>query len=240
MTMPRLLDPRDIDARRILVIAPHPDDESLGCGGLMVMLAAGGRQIHTLFVTDGGASHPASKSWPRQRLASQRESEAAEALARLGLGNQPRSFLRLRDADMPQPGSAEWTAARDRVEQLLAGFRPDLVLLPWRRDPHRDHRDSWRLSTEAIAASGRAIATMEYAIWLDEFGQLGDRPAPDEAEFVAFDVSHLRVAKRQAVAAHLSQTTALIDDDPDGFLLGEETIARLTGPLEIYVRPWDG
>ena len=54
-----------------------------------------------MFVTDGGASHPGSRAWSRQRLAAQREAEAEEALRRLGAGDEPRSFLRLADADMP-------------------------------------------------------------------------------------------------------------------------------------------
>lgn len=237
---PRLLDPRELAAARVLVVAPHPDDESLGCGGLMAILAAGGARIHTLFVTDGGASHPRSSSWPRERLAAQREAEAAEALARLGLGHHPRSFLRLRDADMPAPDSPGWSEARDTVRQLLACFSPELVLLPWRRDPHRDHRDSWRLVTDAMGLAGSPAQTLEYAIWLDELGAEADRPRPDEGERVAVDVSHLLAVKRQAVAAHVSQTTTLIDDDPEGFLLTEATIQRLTGRLEIYVRPCGG
>ena len=88
-------------AKRILVVAPHPDDESLGCGGLIAKLAAAGRLFHTLFVTDGGASHSASFKWPRRRLAAQREWEAADALHFLGIGGHARTFLRLRDGDMP-------------------------------------------------------------------------------------------------------------------------------------------
>ena len=51
---------------------------------------------------------------------------------------------------------------------------------------------------------------------------------------VSFDIADVVETKRAAVAAHLSQTTALIDDDPDGFMLDAATIARLTGPIESY------
>ena len=62
-------DPRTLTARSILIVAPHADDESLGCGGLAAILAKDGRQFHTLFVTDGGASHRNSATWPRAALA---------------------------------------------------------------------------------------------------------------------------------------------------------------------------
>lgn len=223
-------------AKNILVVAPHPDDESLGCGGLIATLAAKQRNFHTVFVTDGGASHPGSRTWPRNRLAAHRELEAAEALCRLGIGQQPRTFFRLRDADMPPPSSPEWHAALNAVIFLVSTFRPDLALLPWRRDPHRDHRDSWLLFTEAFARISASPTILEYAIWLEEFGQEADYPRSDEVETLAFDISPVIAKKRAAVAAHVSQTGDLIDDDPSGFRLQTATLDRLIGPSETYFR----
>ena len=68
-------------ARKILVVAPHPDDETLGCGGLISLLAQNGSAFYIVFVTDGSASHRNSRAWPSARLAAQREQEARNALA---------------------------------------------------------------------------------------------------------------------------------------------------------------
>lgn len=70
---------------RAVVIAPHPDDEVLGCGGLLQRLAEAGRTLQLISVTDGSASHPGSDRWPVQRLSVVRPQESAEALRRLGL-----------------------------------------------------------------------------------------------------------------------------------------------------------
>ncbi|MBC8130049.1 MAG: PIG-L family deacetylase [Rhizobiaceae bacterium] len=226
-----------LDAARILVIAPHPDDEALGCGGLLALLAARDRTIHVVFVTDGGASHLGSTAWPRARLALQRESEAAAAMEALGLGDHARSFLRLADAAMPPPDSVEGLRALDALTKVVRVLMPDLVLLPWRRDPHRDHRDAWALTHAALAAFDRRPRSLEYAIWLDELGAPEDRPVGGEAERVAIEISAVQDLKRAAVMAHVSQTTALISDDPGAFRLSLETIDRLTGPLEFYWRP---
>jgi LmbE family N-acetylglucosaminyl deacetylase len=231
-----VLDPATLSVTNVLVIAPHPDDESLGCGGLISSLAATRRTFHTLFMTDGGASHPGSRLWSRERLAACREREATDALASLGIGHHARTFLRLRDADMPAVASREWYAALARVALVLRTFHPDLVLLPWRRDPHRDHRDSWALVTEAISDVGMAPIQLEYTIWLEEFGQLDDYPRADEAEPVFIDITAALQSKRSAIAAHLTQTSDLIDDDPAAFRLSAATIARLTGPYETYWR----
>jgi LmbE family N-acetylglucosaminyl deacetylase len=225
---------RVLDAERILVVAPHPDDESLGCGGLVAKLAAAGRLFHTLFVADGGASHQASLKWPRDRLTAQREREAAEALHFLGVGDHARTFLRLPDADMPLANSTEWSAAVAATAEVVRGFSPDLVLLPWRRDPHCDHRASWHLAQAAIRAMKALPLYLEYRIWLDELGKADDYPRPGEAERVVIDISSELTCKRAAIAAHRSQTTSLIDDDPKGFRLMPKTIDRLTGTIETY------
>lgn len=220
-----------------LVIAPHPDDETLGCGGMIAALTQHGHHVHTVFVTDGGASHTGSSLWSRQRLAECRESEASEALLRLGAADQPRTFLRLPDAGMPDFGNPSYVQALDALITILRGLKPRLVLLPWRRDPHRDHRDSWRLATDAIVRAGQTPKTLEYAIWLDEFGTPQDRPCNCEMERIAIDVSDHIEAKRHAVDAHRSQLGMMITDDPSGFVLTEQTITRLTGEEEVYWRP---
>jgi LmbE family N-acetylglucosaminyl deacetylase len=219
--------------QRALIVAPHPDDESLGCGGLLALLAQQKCEVMVLFVTDGGASHRHSRLWPRQRLAALRRAEAAAALAELGLGNAQREFLNLRDADMPMPASKEWRSAVARVTQIVERMRPELVVLPWRRDPHCDHRASWQLMDHTMGGAFRPIM-LEYAVWLDEIGAPDDHPRPGEAQMVAVDIAQTAAAKKRAVALHLSQTTALIEDDPDGFCLSRTTIERLTGPVERY------
>lgn len=228
--------PDPLAARRVLVIAPHPDDETLGCGGLIAQVVAAGGLVHTVFVTDGGASHPRSRAWPRPRLAALREAEAAAALAALGAGDAPRTFLRLHDAGMPEPGSDAWVTARDAILRIVETVDPDLAVLPWRRDPHRDHRDGWRLAEEALRSAGARTPVLEYAIWLDELGAPEDFPAAGEVEEIRVEIGPAAAMKRAAVAAHRSQISDLIDDDPDAFRLAPATIARLTGASERYWR----
>jgi LmbE family N-acetylglucosaminyl deacetylase len=225
------------DSRRILVVAPHPDDESLGCGGLVAKLARRGRAFQFVFVTDGSASHRGSRSWPRQRLAARRKAEAQEALNRLGVGYSPRVFLGLADSAIPAAFSTEWQSVLVRLEAISREFQPDLALLPWRRDPHRDHQDSWVLAHTALRRAGSTCLILEYAIWLDELGGFENQPRANEADLIMIDVASTIDAKRAAIAAHQTQTTDLIDDDPGGFRLTCATIARLTRPTEAFWWP---
>ena len=205
----------------VLVIAPHPDDETLGCGGLIAQCVRNAHPVHTVFVTDGGASHPGSRAWSRQRLAAQREAEAEEALRRLGAGDEPRSFLRLADADMPGRATPAYAEAVASIAGILDALEPRFVVLPWRRDPHCDHRASWSLGMEAVSACNRSPDVLEYSIWLDELGEPGDHPEAGEMERISLAVSS--DVKRYALLAHRSQLGELVLDDPTGFVLGPET-----------------
>jgi len=222
-----------LSARSALVVAPHPDDESLGCGGLIAALSEVGATLGVLFVTDGGASHPRSRAWPRPRLAMRRAEEAATALAALGAAGAARLHLDLPDAGI-EPGDPAWRAALTGATAFVAAIRPEIVLAPWRRDPHCDHRHAHALTREVLARGGCEPRLLEYAIWLDELGAPEDRPQPGEVDVVSLDIAPWRVHKRIAVAAHRSQLGQIVDDDPDGFALSARTVTRLTSGPEIY------
>ena len=105
-----------------LVVAPHPDDESLGCGGLIAESCARGRPPVVVVMTDGAASHPSSPSYPADRLRALRESETAAALSILGLSSESLHFMRLRDSAMPSAG-APFELAVAELRRLVLAYR---------------------------------------------------------------------------------------------------------------------
>ncbi|MCU1485255.1 MAG: group 1 glycosyl transferase [Actinomycetia bacterium] len=118
--------------RRVLALGAHPDDEVVGCGGLLALLADAGAEVHVCFATDGEATIGASL--PPEEVARRRRAEA-EASCRV-LGACPPRFL-----GHPDGSLAEHAAAlADDVRRLVDELRPDVVLAPWALDGHRDHR----------------------------------------------------------------------------------------------------
>jgi len=89
----------------LVVIAPHPDDESLACGGLISAACAAGRRVKVVVVSDGTGSHPRSRVYPRMRLRTLREEEARRAVCALGLAPRHLTFLRLPDRFVPHQGA---------------------------------------------------------------------------------------------------------------------------------------
>src|SRR3954462_9413799 len=75
----------------IMIVAPHPDDETLGCGGVIARHAATGGRVHIVFLTNGEASHPGHPTVSPQQLAKQRPDDAIGALSVLTAGSPPAS-----------------------------------------------------------------------------------------------------------------------------------------------------
>ena len=219
---------------RTVVLAPHADDESLGCGGLLALLADAGLGPRVLVVTDGTRSHPNSAAYPAPRLRALREAEARAACTELGASV---GFLGHADCGLPAPGERAFCDAAEALAAHLAAA--DTVLVPWRRDPHCDHEATWRLARAAVAELDRPVRWLEYPVWA--WTRVGQPEAPRAGEARAWrlDVSGVLDRKRRAVAAHRSQTTPLIDDDPEGFCLAPEMLAVFDRPYELFLEPHD-
>lgn len=225
-----------------LVIAPHPDDETLGCGGAIALLQAMGCAVQVLVISDGTRSHPHSIQYPPLRLRTLRETETQEALSILGMGNLEVTFLRLPDGSIPTPESADFQAALDRCCQFLQRLKPATLFLPWRLDPHPDHQATWHLIHAALANlknldySPRLI---EYPIWDWDPEQRGDWAEGDQITAWRLDISSVLDTKLKAIAAYRSQTTDLINDDPQGFRLTPEMLENFARPWELYLEELD-
>ncbi len=204
-----------------LILAPHPDDESLGCGGLIAQACRLGREVTVAVVTDGTGSHPRSRLYPPRRLRALRESEARAAVAALGLRQERLLFLGLRDTASPHPGVDEpaFSEAADQVTELADRLGARVILATWEHDPHGDHVSAHRLAEAAAKATGSRL--LSYPVW--GWTLPGDHGLPDvRPTGYRLDIHAELPAKRRAIAAHVSQTTDLIPDDPDGFVMSPE------------------
>jgi N-acetylglucosamine malate deacetylase 1 len=118
--------------RRALVVAPHPDDESIGCGGTIARLTRAGTRVDVLLVTDGEATI-GSAAGPAE-TARRRRGEAIEAAQRLGA----RAPIALALPDGAVAGALGCLVAA--LETLVVDLDPDVLLVPWPLEAHRDHR----------------------------------------------------------------------------------------------------
>ncbi len=219
---------------KTLVVAPHPDDESLGCGGAIVLLRKFGNEVTVITVSDGALSHPNSKKFPALKLRDLRERETIAALDILGVSEDKITFLRFPDGSVPGELSDDFAAAVTIVRNYLAKISLQTILLPWRRDPHPDHLASWQIVKAAIIECGGDYRVLEYPIWLWERAENVDLPREENIKIHRLKINEAAVQKQAAIRAHASQIAGLIDDDPSGFHLSAEVLAHFDVPFEIY------
>tara|TARA_B100000586_G_scaffold78931_1_gene55558 strand:- start:765 stop:1571 length:807 start_codon:yes stop_codon:yes gene_type:complete len=116
--------------KNILVISPHPDDETLGCGGLLIQASKNDCNIHILCLSSG--SKDESKT---------REEELRKASNYLGANGI--TFLRLTDGNIGNE-----IIGKNILNNLKTEFNPDITLIPFILDGHDDHRDANKLLLE--------------------------------------------------------------------------------------------
>ncbi|WP_397453313.1 PIG-L deacetylase family protein [Pseudomonas sp. NA-150] len=210
--------------QRLVIVAPHPDDEVLGCAGALAGMCGRENEVLMIAITDGEASHPGSREWSRSRLRHQRPIESARALAELGLDVSTLCWQRMRIAD------SQVAAAEHRLtEHLQALLRPtDRVMTTWRFDGHCDHEAVGRATARAAAES--AALLIEVPIWAWHWAHPQDPRIPwQRARKLLLD-DELLERKRRAIAAHVSQVTA---QGMASAVLPEETLERLLQPFEL-------
>lgn len=212
-----------------LVIAPHPDDETLGCGGLIAALAAVGRPVAVAVLTDGAASHPRSAAYPAPRLTALRERETRDALAHLGAAGAPLRFLRHPDGGL---GTADTRASAEALAAWAGALGRPTLFVTWDGDPHPDHKAAFALARRVQARTGLPLRA--YPVWALTLP--GEAPLDATLGPIArFDVGAHLAAKRRAAMAHRSQVEDLIADDPSGFRLTPDQLALFITGHETFI-----
>ncbi len=180
----------------VVVVAAHPDDEVLGVGGLLAMLAAARARLRLVAITDGEASHPGMDQVSARQLAGRRAAETATALRRLGA---PAEIVRLRIPDT-SVGRRE-PEVHEALRGLVSGFR--VCLAPWDGDLHADHEAAGRAARGACAAAGTGL--LSYPIWTWHWARPRDPRVPwEHAARVPLPAGAAR-HKRAAIDCFVSQ-----------------------------------
>ncbi|WP_253258945.1 bifunctional PIG-L family deacetylase/class I SAM-dependent methyltransferase [Subtercola boreus] len=226
---------------RMIVLAAHPDDETLGAGALLARAFALGIPADVIIVTDGSASHPGSPSVVASDLAATRAAEATEAIALLN----PRAavtFLGFPDGRVQVDRAPISAAISDFIALLpppTAAAPADapartLLVAPWRGDGHRDHRILGEIAAALADEASAALDLVEYPIWLWHWSNPAD-PATPWTRFTALTDSGALARKRAAIAAYRSQTEPLSPEPGDEALLNPTFLAHFSRPQEVLI-----
>ncbi|KMS56574.1 GlcNAc-PI de-N-acetylase [Novosphingobium barchaimii LL02] len=185
---------------RWLVLAPHPDDETLGAGALIAQAAAYGRLAGVVYLTDGSGSH-GDDCPPACNLVSMRKREAAHAMFRLtGSRSCGPVHLGWKDAAPAAPETTAFLATTRKVAALCNRLKVDAIAVTALHEPHCDHVAAAMLAYAVHAMAKRSILVAEYVVWA---------AAPERRTCrVLRTETMLPGTRRHALRAHRSQLTA--------------------------------
>lgn len=233
---------------RLLVIAPHPDDETIATGELIQHVRAAGGAVEILLLT-AGDNNPWPQRWlerrlrigpdERRRWGARRRQEVGRALARLGLPEEALHPLGLPDMGLTARLRDDLPALVRQWSERLAQCRPTLVALPSLADGHPDHSAAHVVTRLAVAQGGGAAPLMlSYLV----HGRAEDRGATVElppgaamhaTKLAALDEHRSQVALSGGRMRHLA-------DRPERFRTVEGLTASGGLPWRppAALRPW--
>ena len=229
--------------RSAVVVAPHPDDETLGCGALIARKRAAGTRVVVVVVTDGRLSHRSSVLAPDE-LAAVRADEARAACARLGVEPGDLHLLGFEEGTV----AARHAAVVERVAAIVDDARPDDVLTTYRADWHLDHQAVSAATVAAVAATAGRPRLLEFPIWFwvdgpwvsdpSEVGRMGryvgDLARASRLRAVSVRTAEHLAAKRAALAEYRSQTTNLTGES-DWAVMDEDLLSLFLAPVELFL-----
>lgn len=212
-----------------LVLAPHADDETLGCGGLLALKHARGEAVQVIFISNSAGSPEA----PADRLlANRRRAEALAALAALGFPPGCVHFINAPDGRLNRLDPTEAARVQTALQELLQRFRPVEIFVPYEGGGSTEHDATVQIARAALTATRLTPRIWEYPVWAwwnpaRLAGQLG-KPAQN----FHLKLGTARARKQAALACHASQC----DPQPPAVspALPAVLVALCTGPVEFY------
>ncbi|HXP00354.1 MAG TPA: PIG-L family deacetylase [Luteibacter sp.] len=192
---------------RLLVVAPHPDDESLAAGMLIQRVLGAGGRVDVLLLTDGD-DNPWPQRWMERRLVidaaararwgARRRKEVGAALARLGVGPDHLHAFGWHDMQVTEELRLRHGQAVGAMRRVVERTRPNLVVIPDLGDTHPDHGSAHVLARLALAATGSTADVLTYMVHGTE------QSAPEDLLVLDADPER-QATKIHAVLEHATQ-----------------------------------
>ena len=225
---------RQLERAKLLILAPHMDDETLGCGGL-IALHSNPNNVYCVFATDGSRSPAPLLPWlgkPDDDLPEKRKQEAVAALNELGVPEENLVFLDLPDGKL----SRHRQPLTDRLSDTIQKLRPDIVLGPFRLDVHPDHVALNRAARSTLRKTADPPHFLEYFIYFHlRLLPGGDiRRCLKTESVIRIDVSEVSRAKLRALRRYETQIRVSHDWQDRPILTADRLRDRCSDP-EMFV-----
>jgi LmbE family N-acetylglucosaminyl deacetylase len=211
--------------KKSIIFSPHQDDETLGCGGVIIKKSQNGAKLKVVYMADGSHSHTLLAP---EKLKNIRIQEAIGACAVLGVDKNDIMFMDFEDGLLRK----KIDEAVEKVSRILLDIQPEEVFIPYSRDGHTDHYSTNRIVISALKKTGQKVTVYEYPIWFwnhwpnvgvqirrkkDFLNHLKIGVKSGLTVFRKFNyavrISEVLEIKKRALEQHKSQMTKLVNDE---------------------------
>jgi LmbE family N-acetylglucosaminyl deacetylase len=205
--------PYELREEATVIVAPHQDDETLACGGVIARKRNEGLPVHVLFITDGSASHPGHPLVTPPALAAMRRREAMQAMSCLGVERAAIHFLNEPDGTLKTIQAERREALVNRMMVQLAAIKPAELFVPCNPDGSSEHDATFGFVLDAVQRAGLQPVIWQYPVWSWWNPVLLLRRWVHSRECRQLPLEDYRQHKRQAIQCYESQIRPL-DPDP--------------------------
>jgi len=209
----------------MIVFAPHPDDETLACGGTIIRKIREGFDVYVTVMTDGRHSHDVTLGLSEpspEEIAEIRAREFSEATTLLGVDPSNLVLLGFEDGKLRQ----HVAEAEDRTIQILRKVRPVEVYLPYKDDANEDHRTTYEIVTYAAREADLLPKIYEYPVWNGKILDLG-------LKALVMDIHGELEIKMEAISKYKSQISTCFPNQEKP-VLGEEFVNMFRSESETF------
>ena len=213
----------------LLVVAPHADDETLGCAAVMLPASRAGRRVGVIIVSDGSRSVQSAVITPQQ-LAALRVDEALAAVSAFGVAKESVQFLGFPDSRL---GDATQAIA-DAVLTQIAAVRPAEMYVPYGIDGHQDHR-AVAAAIDLLQRAGKIPCPVyEYPVWFWPWQALRHLAMPRRLlRLRRVSTAGCLATKREAMLRYRSQCENFTGE-PDAWFLEQKMLANFFKAHELF------
>jgi len=217
-----------------VIVAPHPDDDIFGAGGLIAMKRDGGFPVRVIFLTNGEAAHDSCCGMRHELVGQARRDLAVDACKALGVEAEELRWCSLPDGGIPRRNEAGYAEAVEQLAWLLKESGASEVYCPHVADGWRDHVSANRLVVVAVRHSGLSLRIFGYLVWA-----LYDPPLTEILKLRArkgrrLDIDRVKSRKSAAMGLYLDASPA-----PCGFpycgRLPQSLIDAVREPYEVFL-----
>jgi LmbE family N-acetylglucosaminyl deacetylase len=209
----------------MMVFAPHPDDETLACGGTIIKKIEQRFDVYVTVMTDGRHSHDATLGLTEpspETIAEIRAKEFNEATSILRINPNNLTLLGFEDGKLKE----HTTEAREKTVQILRQVRPSEVYMPHRNDANEDHRTTHKIVAQAVTEAHLHPKTYEYLVWN------GTTHEPD-LKAIVINIHTELGRKIEAISKYKSQTSTCFPKQKKP-VLSQEFLNRFRSENETF------